>query len=316
MKIPGMVIWAAALTLLGSAPGFSQSEGSQGQGRAVVTILPKQADAAPLSITEQDLSVKVNGKQASITAWTQLQSPENRLELVLLIDGSARSSLGIQFDDIAQFVKGLPPNTKAAIAYMQNGSAVFASALSADPAQVLRGLHLPGGLPGSNASPYFCLSDLAKNWPSGDRGARREVLMVTDGVDNYQRRFNPDDPYVQAAITDSVRAGLVVYSIYWRSEGRFDRSYNGSVGGQSLLSEVSEATGGNSFGSGMGSAVSFAPYLDEFARRLRNQYRLEFVTPLNGKARVASLKLKLSAPGTEVNAPELVMVFPIAPAQK
>ena len=47
--------------------------------------------------------------------------------------------------------------------------------------------------------------------------------MVTDGVDNYNRRYDPEDPYVQAAINDSVRARLIVYSIYWTNAGRFDR---------------------------------------------------------------------------------------------
>ena len=48
--------------------------------------------------------------------------------------------------------------------------------------------------------------------------------MVTDGVDNYERRYDPDDPYVQAAINDAVRARLVVYSIYWMNQGRADQT--------------------------------------------------------------------------------------------
>ena len=36
--------------------------------------------------------------------------------------------------------------------------------------------------------------------------------MVTDGVDYYELRFDPEDPYVQAAIKDSAKAGLVVYA--------------------------------------------------------------------------------------------------------
>jgi len=40
------------------------------------------------------------------------------------------------------------------------------------------------------------------------------------------------------------------------------------------------------------------------------------VSRLNGKAEVENLKLKLSAPGTEIDAPQQVLVFPLAPAQK
>jgi hypothetical protein len=199
---------------------------------------------------------------------------------------------------------------------MENGNAVFAAPLSADHAQVLKALHLPGGTRGSDASPYFCLSDLAKRWPSADREARREVLMVTDGVDNYQRQYDPEDPYVQAAISDSVKARLVVYSIYWLNQGRAESTEYANNAGQNLLAQVTQATGGKSFWQGMGNPVSFAPFLDELTRRFRNQYELGFVGRLDGKAEVESLKLKLSAPGTEIDSPQQVFVYPVGSEQK
>ena len=33
-------------------------------------------------------------------------------------------------------------------------------------------------------------------------------------------RYDPEDPYVETAVNDSVRAGLIVYSIYWKDMGR------------------------------------------------------------------------------------------------
>jgi hypothetical protein len=311
-----MVLCVAAFALLGAAPTFCQSENNQGQGQAVVTVLPKHEGEVPSSVANQDLAVKLNGKNAKVTKWTSLQGPENRLELVVLIDGSARNSLGSQLEDIAHFINSLPPNTKAAIAYMENGNSVFATPLSANHAQVLSALHLPGGSRGSDASPYFCLSDLAKRWPSGDREARREVVMVTDGVDNYQREYDPEDPYVQAAIRDSVRARMVIYSIYWQNQGRADNTVYANNTGQNLLGQVTQATGGKSFWQGMGNPVSFGPFLDELTRRLRNQYELGFIGRLDGKAEIENLKLKLSAPGTEIDTPQQVFVYPVGSEQK
>ncbi len=44
----------------------------------------------------------------------------------------------------------------------------------------------------------------------GDSNVRREVIMVTDGVDRYSGgRFDPEDPYVQAAISDAQKAGVI-----------------------------------------------------------------------------------------------------------
>jgi hypothetical protein len=127
-------------------------------------------------------------------------------------------------------------------------------------------------------------------------------------------RYDPADPYVQAAITDSVRAGMVVYAIYWQSEGRFSRSYYGTNSGQNLLLQLTEATGGTSFWNQQGNPVSFAPFLDDLNRHLQNQYELQFVSRLKGKAEVQDMKLKLDAPGVKVDAPQQVMVYPAAPA--
>ena len=303
-----MAIWVTAGALLLAAPAFSQNEQATGQGRAVVTILAKQHGEAPANISQNDVSIKVNGKPSIVTSWTPLRGPEARLELVMLIDSSARTSLGSQFGDIEHFVNGLPPNTKAAIAYMLNGQAIFAGHLTADHAEVLRALHLPGGMPGSSASPYFCLSDLAKHWPSGDRGARREVVMITDGVDYYYRRLDFEDPYVQAAISDSLRAGLVVYSIYWLNQGLADRTMYANTAGQSLLNQVTDATGGRNLWQGIGNPVSFQPFFEEIARCLGNQYELGFSTHLNGKPAVENLKVKVGGPAVDVTAPKQVFV--------
>jgi hypothetical protein len=303
-----MSIWMTAGVLLMALPAFSQSEKLSGQGRAVVTILPKGHGEMTASISQQDLNIKVNGKPSMITSLTPLRGPGAKLELVLLIDSSARNSLGSQFGDIEHFVNSLPPNVRAAIAYMMNGRASFAGGLTANHAEVLKELHMPGGSPGSSASPYFCLSDLAKNWPSMDHGVRRVVVMVTDGIDNYERRYDPEDPYVQAAISDSVRAGLVVYPLYWLNQGFADRTMYANNTGQSLLVQVADATGGKNLWNGIGNPVSFQPYLEDLSRQLENQYELVFAANLNGKPGIQTMKLKANGPGVDVTAPHMVYV--------
>jgi len=213
MKSPKLaaLLAAGAMTLI--APAFAAAT-EQGQGQAVITVLPKNNGRANLNLGPQNLRLQVDGKQSNVTNLASAKGPDSPLELVILIDSSARVSLGTQLNDIAGFVKEMPKNAKIAIAYMENGRAAMTGPLSSDPTQILSGLHLPGGAAGTSSSPYFCLSDLAKNWPSHDPTARREVVMITDGVDNYNLRYDPEDPYVQAAIEDSVRSGLVVYSFY------------------------------------------------------------------------------------------------------
>jgi hypothetical protein len=292
--------------MLLAVPAFASSENQQGQGQAVITVLPAK-NAAPVTVTQQDLSLKVNGKATTITGVEPLKGANSKVEVVVLIDDSARASLGNQMKDVASFITTLPPNAAVTVGYMQNGRAVLTGPLTMDRDQAVKGLHIPMGVPGINASPYFSLDALAKNWPSNDPDARREVVMLTNGVDNYDRGFDPNDPYMQTAINDSVKAHMIVYSIYWQDAGRFSRGRFASNAGQNLLIQVTDATGGNSYWIGMGNPVSLVPYLDDIKQRLDNQYELSFMAPSNGRLELSSLKLKVNN-GVKVDAPGQVVV--------
>jgi len=300
MKRTGFSAMLATILMLAGAHVLAQTTG---QGRAVVTVLSKHSENAP-NVTAQDVSAKVNGKDAEVIGWRPFKGAGDSLELVVLIDAGARN-LGSQIDEIASFIRNQGPLTKIVVGYMQNGEAVLAGHLSTDHNQVVSELHLPAG-PTSN--PYFSLSDLAKNWPSQDRNARREVLVFSDGVDPENPRFDPNDLYVQSAINDSVRAGLVVYSIYWLNRTERDGSSIAENGGLSLLSEVSQATGGSSYWTGTGNPVSFKPFFADLERRLASQYGLEFTAHFDRKPAVESLKLKVEGIGLQVTAPQQVYV--------
>ena len=309
MKMSGLAIgMAVGMTAL-LAPSLANAADVNGHGHVIVTVLPKKKSEAPPRITMQDLRLKVGGKDATISSWVRLNKPDDPVELVVLIDSSARASLGQQLDDISNFIQNQLPNVKVALGYMDNGRAVLTGPLSTDHAQVARAVHMPAGLPGSSGGPYFCLSDLSHNWPSHDPTARREVVMVTDGVDIYNLRYDPEDPYVQAAITDSVRAGIVVYSIYWRNQGFLDNTSYETNAGQNLLAMVTQATGGYSYWDGLGEPVTFAPYFARINDCIQNQYRLSFAAPLKNKPEIMNMNLKVGGPAAKVYSPQQVIVM-------
>lgn len=306
MKLLKATTVLAAGAMLLTVPGFAQNE-RQGQGQAVVTVLPAHGNEAPANLNPQDLSVRVNGKDSAITNFTPLRGANGRLELVVLMDSGARTSLSTQLGEIRDFVKNLPPDAKVTIGYMENGISRLSGPLTTDHDAMLKNLHIPAGFVGQDASPYFCLSSLVKNWPSNDRSARREVVMVSDGIDPYYRGIDLQDPYMEAAISDSVRSGVVVYSIYWENKGRFSRTFVGNDIGQNLLLQVTQATGGNSYWQGLGNPVSFQPFLQDIQRRLQNQYEVAFTAPVK-KAEVANLKLKVNGISGKIAAPGEVYV--------
>jgi hypothetical protein len=297
----GLVLSALAYVL----PAVAQ-QGDIVSAQTVVTVVPKNGEAPELQ--QQNLKVWADGKQSEVTSWQALRGDRAGLEFVVLIDDSARSSIGLQLNELSKFIQAMPPTTLVGVAYMQNGRAAFEQNLTADHALAAKALRLTSGVPGGNSSPYFCLSDLVKRWPSEDPKNRREVLMVSDGVDRYNLRYDPDNPYVQAAITDAQRARVIVNSIYFRDTGRLDRSGYETNAGQNLLAQVTQTTGGKLYWEGLSNPVSFQPFLQDLSKRLENQYELGFTARARSKPDLIQLKVKTDVSRVNVDAPQRIPV--------
>jgi hypothetical protein len=178
---------------------------------------------------------------------------------------------------------------------------------SSNHAVVADQLRIAMAMPGASASPYFCLSDFVKHWPSQQR-VPRFVLMITNGVDPYNGSVSPmnqDSPYVQAAQEDAQRAGVAVYALYYGDAGM--RGGRAAFSGQSYLSQVTGATGGESLYNGTFSPTSFAPYLKRLAEDMRESYVLGFrANATHARANtLVPIKVK-SMNGAKVHAPEAV----------
>jgi len=290
--------------MLTSQPSLSAQETST--GRAIVTVNPKSAEGVT-TIPRQTISLYENRKVQEVAGWVPLRGERSGLQLVVLLDDSSRGNLGLQLNDLRSFITKLPPTTQVSIGYMRNGAPNLAQNFTSDHAQAVKSLRLPSGTAGINGSPYFCLSDLVKHWPGGDSNVRREVIMVTDGVDRYSGgRFDPNNPYVQAATSDAQKAGVIVYSIYYRGAGRLDNSFAVTDGGQNYLTQVSDSTGGKVYLEGFGNPVSFAPFLSDIQRKLQNQYELSFVS--TAKPGLQAIRVKTSQPNTNLEYPSRVPV--------
>jgi hypothetical protein len=298
------MVVAVGLFMLGVRPPLWAQETST--GRAIVTVNTKGAEGVT-TVPKQTISVYENRKLQDVAGWVPLRGERSGLQLVVLLDDSSGGNLGLQLNDIRSFLSGLPPTAQVAIGYMRNGTPNLVQNFTNDHALAAKSLRLPSGNAGINGSPYFCLSDLVKHWPGGDSNIRREVIMVTDGVDRYSgARFDPENPYVQAATSDAQKAGVVVYSIYYRGQGRLDRSFVATDGGQNYLTIVSGATGGKVYLEGFGNPVSFAPFLSDIQRKLQNQYELTYVSA--AKPGLQGIRVKTSQPNTSLEYPSRVPV--------
>ncbi len=248
----------------------------------VVSVEPRKGTELP-PISERDIVVHQGHDVRPVTDWTPAAANYGGLALAILIDESASSNIGLQFGDIRKFIQEQPASTSIAVGYMQNGRVAMAQDFTADHAAAARSLRLPLGYYGAAASPYTALSDFIKRWPQSPSTPRREVLMITSGIDPLYLGVMPD-PYADAAVEDAQCAGVVVYSIYEPSAGHFGHSPWLDYWGQNFLAELSEKTGGEAYYFlGARAPVSYAPYLDQLNRQLQNQFLLTFVAEPRSK---------------------------------
>ena len=274
----------------------------------LVTVEPKHGSNVPV-ITRDDVMVHQGKDRDQVTDWTPAQGDRAALELFILIDDDANTSLGSQLEDIRQFINAQSSTTKIGVAYMQNGIARVAQEPTSDHAQAAKALRLPMGAGGANASPYFSLNDLVKKWPTG--AERREVLMVSDGIDRYYGEGDPEDPYLQAALDDAGKAGIVVSAIYTPGVGHYGHSYWQNYWGQIYLSQLADKTGGEAYYIGFtGAPVTFAPYLDDVARRLEHQYFLGFLAKPEKKSGWQQIRLSTEVPNVDLVSAGRVYVSP------
>ena len=309
-NLPSLTLFVFLFALAGLECAAAQQAPSAGgiPVHILVTVEPKHGSTVPV-ITRDDVMVHQGKDRDQVTDWTPAQGDRAALELFILIDDDANTSLGSQLEDIRQFINAQPSTTKIGVAYMQNGIARVAQGPTSDHAQAAKALRLPMGTGGANASPYFSLSDLVKKWPTG--AERREVLMVSDGIDRYYGDGDLEDPYLQAALDDAGKAGIVVSAIYTPGVGHYGHSYWQNYWGQIYLSQLADKTGGEAYYIGFtGAPVTFAPYLDDLARRLEHQYFLGFLAKPEKKAGWQQIRISTEIPNADLVSAGRVYVSP------
>jgi ECF sigma factor len=112
--------------------------------------------------------------------------------------------------------------------------------------------------------------------------------------------------YVNAAIHDALKEGVMVYSIFLRGAGFYGTGAWVTNLAQSRLIEVSEETGGHAYYQGFTDPVSVLPFLKDFQNRLENQYEVT-IEGLIDKG-VQPVKLHSDLRGPKIEGPTHVYV--------
>ena len=308
MNIRNVFEIAAAVCLVAPASLFAQQQSSEPgvPVSIVVTLEAKHGKTIP-PIEPEDLAVKQGKDKRPITGLTPLGADNGDMQLLLLIDDSARASFDTEIGTLKQFVTSLPPNSEVAVAYMRNGMADVVANFTRDHAAAANSIRLALGAGGADVSPYDSLTDAIKKWP--DTGARRKaIVMISSGIEGLGGGYTTENPYVNAGIEAAQKAGVVVYTIYSPSVGHSGHSYWRTSWGQNFLSQLSDETGGEFYTIGFGSPVSFQPFLQQISDQLQHQYLLTFVARAEQKSGLQPIKVNVLEKDASIAAPDKVYV--------
>lgn len=277
--------------------------------RMTVTATPLGDKTMP-ELSRDDVMVKQGKDRLKVTDWTPARGDQAGLDLFILIDDACDTSLGSQLGDLRAFITAQPSTTSVGVGYMSNATVQIVQNFTADHEQAAKALRLPLQNAGAFGSPYLSVVDLMKRWPAHPN--RREIVMVTDGIDRARRNvgtrtptINPD---VDTASDVAQRTGTVIYTIYSPGIGHWHRNFWRANNGQIGISKLSEETGGESYYLGVQSPVSFKPYLDDVQKAINSQYILGFLAKPKNKAGLQGVQISTEVAGVDFSSADSVWV--------
>jgi hypothetical protein len=320
------VILGAILTFAVAAQaGHSQEKAapSTAQVHLVITDMALRGDNELPRLKQDEVKVKQGKTFLQVTQLIPAQGDNAALQLMILIDDTLDTSVGNNLNDIKEFIGAQPSSTVIGIGYMSNAGVNVVQNFTADHELAVKAVRLPRGGFSTMDSPYLSLISLAKGWPQ--QNVRREVLMVTDGIDRLRGEkptpsqlgpsFGPayhSMPTISVDATSaseiSQRYNVIVNSIYSPGVGRVGRSSWDLQLGLGGLSKIADETGGECYSLGTSSLVSFKPYLERFQKNLNNQYYLVFLATPKKKPGLQRVNILTEVSNSEIAAPDNVWV--------
>jgi hypothetical protein len=192
MKSKRMKVFYSLLSMAGMLASISPAHAGEALPTGTVPVsMTVTANVASNKrmpdISQDDIQVSRGKSRLQVTNWVPARGEHAGLDLFILIDDSVDSRIGLQFDDLRAFIQAQPATTSVGVGYMGNAAVQIVQDFTTDHAQAANSLRLPIGHPGAYGSPYLSVIDLMKRWP--DSNNRREVVMVTDGIDRARRHL-------------------------------------------------------------------------------------------------------------------------------
>lgn len=222
-----------------------------------------------------EIIVKEAGDQQTILSIRSVTNTP--LHIAVLIQDNLSSNVNLQLDEIRNFIKKLPPDSRVMVAYLRSGTTQITQKFTTDLEKAAGSIRAVIGSPSvAPNSPYDGVEEITARFDALPTG-RRAILLVSDGLD----LSNPSPTQslqLDQAILKSQRRGVAVYSFY--SSATLTQNGGSSVilNAQSSLNRLSEETGGRAFFQGTISPISFQPFFRDLNLALNRQFALTYLS--------------------------------------
>lgn len=288
-----------ACTVMAAIPGWAHAANPPERGveaKLVVTVADHM-NHKPRVLKAEDFADSASMRIVNVTTLF------GRKELYILIDDAANYDFGEKLGELKMFLNSQPASAAVGLAYIRDGELKVVQAPVNDRQPVLRALRAPAG--SKPANPWCALSSLIAGWTPGTE--RREVLMITSGIDNGNGAA-PACANADAAIRQAQRAGVEVFAIYHPVADYVRQEWKKVDSGVIELSHVCYETGGEAYFLAHSAAETITPFLNDIAEHLDNQYRMTVRFDTAAEPGLRDLYLHPVSPELEFMAPSKVWV--------
>src|SRR5208282_6734497 len=166
------------------SPQEKSSNASTVQVHMVITDEALRDDSEVPILRPENVQVTQGKTSLKVDHLIPARGDNAALQLFILIDDTCDTGIGNSLNDLRDFINAQPATTVVGVAYMSNATIQIAQNFTTDHAAAAKAVRLPRGNLSSMDSPYLSLISMIKGWP--EQKVRREVLMVSDGIDRLR----------------------------------------------------------------------------------------------------------------------------------
>lgn len=222
-----------------------------------------------------EIIVREDGEEQTILSIRSVTNTP--IHIAVLIQDNLSSNINLQLDEIKNFIKKLPSDSRVMVAYLRSGTPQITQKFTTDLEKAADSIRIVVGSQSvAPNSPYEGVEEILKRFDALPTG-RRAILLISDGFD-LSSNSPAQSIELDQAILNAQRRGVAVYSFYSAGTNTEIGSSGTILNAQGSLNRLSEETGGRAFFQGTFSPINFQPFFRDLNLMLNRQFAITYLS--------------------------------------